>query len=182
MVVLAGVGGWITNADASRLDGAIVLASENGTLQQQGQSAAAEPATQAASLTCTLGALGTPPVAHGVTEYFPAALAATISQTQDDATATARALASKFGGAPAPTSAVTAAREVSYAEFLSASGWPANPSINPQRCVWLVTVHAPMPIKVPPGRAPRTVDVYTVALDAGTGTLIGLLAGRDLIR
>lgn len=137
--------------------------------------------SQAEALPCAVNALGRSPIAHGVPELFPAALAAAGSETQAEAIATARELAAKFGGSPAPSSALAVAREVPYAQFLSLAGWPANPSINPERCVWVVTVHAPMAVKVRPGMAPQSASVYTVALDAGSGTLIGLTAGRALI-
>jgi hypothetical protein len=34
----------------------------------------------------------------------------------------------------------------------------------------------------PPGSPARTVDVYSVVIDAASGTMIGLLQGRDLVR
>lgn len=178
VLALALFGGWTAAADVARpttTAGASELTLGVRELEAPSQ-AQAEP------LICVLNALGTPPIAHGVVEYFPAAIAATIAETEAGAVETARALASKFGSPPAPASARAIARQMSYAEFIAAARWPTNPTINPQRCVWVVTVHAPMAVKVAPGRPPRTVNVYTVALDAGSGTLVGLLAGRDLIR
>lgn len=139
------------------------------------------PDSQTAALPCAVSGLGKLPIAHGVPEHFPAALAATGSQTQAEAIAAARQLAAKFGGSAAPSSALAFAREVPYSQFLSLAGWPANPSINSERCVWVVTVHAPMTVKVRPGMAPQSASVYTVALDAGSGALIGLTAGRALV-
>jgi len=157
---------------------------EAGTRLETTLSENAGPSTpngQVAALPCAVSALGKLPIAHGVPEHFPAALAATGSQTQAEAIATARQLAAKFGGSPAPASAGAFAREVPYSQFLTLAGWPANPSINSERCVWVVTVHAPMTVKVRPGMAPQSASVYTVALDAGSGALIGLTAGRALI-
>jgi hypothetical protein len=134
------------------------------------------------SSSCVVNAIGAAPVAHGVPEYFPPAMAATSALAQPEATQLARELAAKFGGAVAPKEAAAVAREMSYGDFVLAAEWPANSGINPQRCVWVITVHAAMQIKVAPGRPGRSVDVYTVAIDAGSGTLIGLLAGRDLFR
>jgi hypothetical protein len=39
-----------------------------------------------------------------------------------------------------------------------------------------------MAVKVPPGQSPRAADVYSVAIDAASGTMIGVLTGSDLIR
>ena len=71
---------------------------------------------------------------------------------------------------------------MAFFDFRTLAGWPENPTINPQRCVWVVTVHAPMAVKVPPGVSPRTVDVYSVVIDAASGTMIGVLTGSDLVR
>jgi hypothetical protein len=38
-----------------------------------------------------------------------------------------------------------------------------------------------MGVKVPPGVSPKTVDVYSVVVDAASGAMIGLLAGTDLL-
>ena len=87
-----------------------------------------------------------------------------------------------FGGTrPASPSTPLFAREMSFADFRALAAWPDNPSINPQRCVWVLTVHAPMAVKVSPGESPSTVDVYSVAVDGASGTTIGVLAGTDLI-
>jgi len=138
--------------------------------------------TSAERSSCVVNAIGAPPVAHGVPEYFPAAISATGALAQPEATQLAREAAAKFGGTVAPKEAVIAAREMSYGDFVTAADWPANSGINARRCVWVLTVHASMPIKVAPGRPGRTVDLYTVAIDAGSGMLIGLLAGTDLLR
>jgi hypothetical protein len=71
---------------------------------------------------------------------------------------------------------------MSFADFRAISGWPDNQHINPERCIWVATVHASMAVKVPPGQSPRAADVYSVAIDAASGTMIGVLTGSDLIR
>jgi hypothetical protein len=38
-----------------------------------------------------------------------------------------------------------------------------------------------MAVKVPPGTAGETAAVYSVAVDAASGGMIGLLAGRDSV-
>lgn len=131
---------------------------------------------------CALSAPGVAPVAHGVVERYPAAMAATDALDQSAAIQVARTAATKFGGAIAPADASTLAEQMSYAAFLAVAGWPANAAINAQRCVWIVTVYAPMPIKVAPGRPARVTMVYSVAVDAGSGTLIAILAGTALLR
>jgi hypothetical protein len=92
-------------------------------------------------------------------------------------------MAGMFGGTKsAPASAPLFAREMSFADFRTLAGWPDNPTINPQRCVWVITVHAQMAIKVPPGQSPQRVDVYSIVVDAASGTTIGVLAGANLIQ
>ena len=87
-----------------------------------------------------------------------------------------------FGGTSvAPITAPLGVREMSFADFRAISGWPENQYINPDRCVWVVTVHASMAVKVPPGQTPRAVGVYSVAIDAASGMMIGVLTGSDLI-
>jgi hypothetical protein len=87
-----------------------------------------------------------------------------------------------FGGTTAaPVTALAAVREMSFAAFRAISGWPENTYINPQRCVWVVTVHAPMAVKVPPGASPRSVDVYSIVFDVASGTMIALMEGKKLV-
>lgn len=148
------------------------------------QSTAAYPATASGTPTCDLGALGTVPKASGAGVTYPAAQPApqgTSPTTVSAAEAKARAEASRFGGTAAPASAPVALSEMSYAAFLTLSGWGANPSINPQRCVWVVSVHAAIAEKPAPGAPRRTHSVYTVVLDAASGALIGLIEGKALI-
>ena len=149
-------------------------------------SAGQDPNDQAASASpnCILNASATPPDDHGRPADFspsvavPAAQAPTPVQVGDYA----RRMARMFGGTSvAPANAPLNASEMSFADFRAISGWPDNPTINSHRCVWVVTVHAQMAVKVPPGHGPMTVDVYSVAIDAASGTLIGLLAGSDLV-
>ncbi|MCL2317046.1 MAG: hypothetical protein FWC46_08195 [Actinomycetia bacterium] len=54
-------------------------------------------------------------------------------------------------------------------------------SIDPQRCVWVVTVQEPfVPQHHPLGVAPRVYDEYTVVVDEATGTAIFVAAGPDV--
>ena len=143
-----------------------------------------QPVGQLAAPNCQPNAPGTPPNDHGKpaefgpSQAFPAGQPPTTSQISDFA----RRMAGMFGGTrPASPSTPLFAREMSFADFRALAGWPDNPSINPQRCVWVLTVHAPMAVKVSPGESPSTVDVYSVAVDGASGTTIGVLAGTDLI-
>lgn len=143
-----------------------------------------QPVGQLAAPNCQPNAPGTAPNDHGKPADFgpsqalPAGQPPTPSQISDFA----RRMAGMFGGTrPASPSAPLFAREMSFADFRALAGWPDNPSINPQRCVWVLTVHAPMPVKVLPGQSPSTVDVYSVVVDGASGTTIGVLAGTDLI-
>jgi hypothetical protein len=78
--------------------------------------------------------------------------------------------------------AITTATEMSYQALMKkiqANALP-DPIIAADRCVWLVTVHAPYSVKTPPGFPPRTDSVYNVILDVGSGNAIGLISGPDL--
>ncbi len=135
-----------------------------------------------ADMPCVLDAIAPPPIAHGAPADFAPALPpppGVLPMSRAEAASSARAAAGMFGGTPQAPS--TATRELPYEGFLSLSGWPSNPSIDPERCVWVVTVHAPMAVKVPPHAAPRHVEVYNVIYDVATGSLIGLVQGRGLV-
>lgn len=71
---------------------------------------------------------------------------------------------------------------VSYGNLIGKSGGilVADPFINPQRCVYLVTVHAPYTPDHPVGVAATTYSTYNVVVDEATGTEIALQAGQDL--
>jgi len=149
-------------------------------------SAAQNPNNQVASASpnCRLNASATPPDDHGRPADFPPSVAVPAAQAPTPAQVAdcARRMARMFGGTSvAPANAPLNASEMSFADFRAISEWPDNPTINSQRCVWVVTVHAQMGVKVPPGHGPMTVDVYSVAIDAASGTMIGLLAGSDLV-
>lgn len=134
--------------------------------------------------TCQVDAPGTTPQANGGGASYPPAEAPpanTAPMSETDAVSVARAEAARFGGTPAaPSSASSAAEEMSYSSFLTLSGWGASPSINPQRCVWVVSIHAPIAEKPAPGAPARTHSEYTVVLDVGSGSMIGLIEGEAL--
>lgn len=138
-----------------------------------------------ASATCSMNAAATPPDDHGRPADFGPSQAAPVGPAPSGSQVIghARRIAGMFGRtAAAPAAAPAAARQMAFSEFRALAGWPDNPTINPRRCVWVVTVHAPMAVKVPPKVSARTVDLYSVVIDAASGTMIGLLQGRELVR
>ena len=187
---IAILGGWFVAAPGTTLGAAstsvVMGLSDNSSLTETVASPAGQGGSMATTVNCSVGAVGKPPIAHGIPENFPpsaAVPAGAIPQTEAGAVRVARATAAKFGGTPpAPVSAAVALREMSYADFLIMASWPANPTINPERCVWVVTVRAPIAVKDPPGTEPQTASVYSVALDVGSGRLVGLLVGTELLR
>lgn len=58
---------------------------------------------------------------------------------------------------------------MSRSAFEAVSGEAHNYAVNPDRQVWVVTVHANMATDGSPGRAPQVFPVYSVAMDAETG-------------
>lgn len=88
---------------------------------------------------------------------------------------------------PALSSLPAAAAEVN---LKTASTWfqiqRSGPLFAPNRCVWVVTVHAPFkPDRVPPpspghpARKRRTYDHYAVMYDAASGQFLQLAAGTS---
>lgn len=156
---------------------------DNATAPAEQAAAAVAPTVTTAP--CSVGAVGTLPAANGTSVTFPPAQALpanAVAQSVTTVETTARQMAAKFGvTAVAPTTAPMAAELVPYSEFLTQAGWPANPDINLQRCMWVLTVHAPISSKPALGGTAKISDVYTVALDAGTGSLVGLLEGQALL-
>lgn len=148
-------------------------------------SKAAHRSTRNVTSACVVGALGVVPVANGGGASFPPAEAAPAGSSplsESNAVTIALQEAAQFGGTPAaPTTAPTAASEMAYSSFLTLSGWSPNPSINAQRCVWVISVHAPIAEKGAPGAPARTDSEYTVALDVASGTLVGLIEGEALV-
>ena len=139
----------------------------------------------AAPANCSMNAAATPPDDHGQPADFGPSQATPRGPAPSayEAIGFARRVAGMFGQtSAAPATSQVAAQKMAFFEFGALAGWPKNPTINPQRCVWVVTVHAPMAVKVPPGVSPRTVDVYSVVIDAASGTMIGVLTGSDLVR
>jgi len=144
-----------------------------------------QPLEVSASANCKRDASATPPIDHGLPANFPPSVVASSGDAPSvgQVRAHARRIAGMFGGTSvAPVDAPLAVREMSFADFRAISGWPDNQHINPERCIWVATVHASMAVKVPPGQSPRAADVYSVAIDAASGTMIGVLTGSDLIR
>jgi hypothetical protein len=162
-------------------------ASSSSSAQMPATPSALRPADSTGpSSPCDVSAAGTVPQANGGGASFPPAetpAAGSTPMSESDATSVARAEAGRFGGtSPAPATASAAASEMSYASFLSLSGWAANPSINPQRCVWVVSVQAPISEKPAPGAPQRIHDQYTVVLDVGSGVMVGLIEGQSLVQ
>lgn len=140
--------------------------------------------TSSAAVKCSVSAAGTDPqTSVGAASFPPAEVPrpGMKAESQDAAINDARAIAATFGRTSAARpNAAAVATEVAYSEFLTRARWPANSTINAQRCVWLVTVHAPIAVKEPPGGAPKTLGVYSVVIDVGSRALIALLEGTAL--
>jgi hypothetical protein len=71
---------------------------------------------------------------------------------------------------------------VSFGLVVARSGGhlAADPFVNPQRCVYVITVHAPFTPEHPAGVTLPTYDVYSVVVDEATGVHIAGWAGGDL--
>lgn len=133
---------------------------------------------------CVVGAVGRLPSANGTSVEFPPAQSLPLGAEAVSALSVdseALEMAAEFGGVAAPTSSPLASEEVPYGTFLSQANLPANPDINVQRCIWVVTVHAPIATKPAPGGTPQVLSDYTVAFDAGTGTLVDLAEGQSFV-
>jgi len=72
----------------------------------------------------------------------------------------------------APSTSPTFAKLMTLGAFDAANGNSTDPGLSPDRSVWVVTVDAPTAPNTPPGMPASTASVYTVAIDATTGTLI----------
>jgi len=71
--------------------------------------------------------------------------------------------------AAAPAAVVAYSALMSRSAFESIYPGSKNATINPERKVWVITVHAPMATDGSPGQAPQIKDVYSFAIDAETG-------------
>lgn len=89
-----------------------------------------------------------------------------------EAEARARVVRAKNGDGPAPMSALASSRQMAYAEFTSASGMPPDKFVNPERCVWVISIDAPFEVPTPYGVGPLVHPSYSVVLDAGSGSTL----------
>ncbi len=153
-----------------------------------GSLAQAAPAPDCSlSATAVLQTPASPQQRERINNFPPAQPPATNATPMSQATAIQAARFPRDNGTPdrsARQSAPVNATEMSYATLVNQSqrSLSADPDISGQRCVWLVTVHAPFAIKTPPGAPARVVQVYNVVLDVGTGHHIATIAGGDLSR
>ena len=84
------------------------------------------------------------------------------------------------GTPPAPDTVAAFARPMTRPEYERLDGDLTN--FNPQRMVWVVTVHADMLTDGSPLVKPQVKHVYTIALDAETGIETDACIGCDLIK
>ena len=102
--------------------------------------------------------------------------------TREQVTSLAHATNRAAGGG-IPPSAPTYAAIMTYREYGEHlhRRKPGNATVNPQRMVWVVTVHADIYTRGTAFSPPAPKHVYTVIYDAETGTFIGACVGCDHI-
>lgn len=66
--------------------------------------------------------------------------------------------------------------ETRYADYKASVQEETDPFINPDRCIWVVTVQAPFVPSPPPGGKAETYEQYRVLLDEGSHDFIELKA------
>jgi hypothetical protein len=106
---------------------------------------------------------------------FGPAQPGTPSMTQAQAIAAALALAKASSSVP------VVAREMTISTYEQMAGEQANPAINPDRLVWVVTVHVPIWTPGTPQRPGQLKQAYTVVFDATSSQGIEMCIGCDAL-
>ena len=79
---------------------------------------------------------------------------------------------------PAPGNAPASAQEMAYGAWQHFQTIPPD-AINYDRCVWVVTVHAPFTPPHPYGSTGHTYSQYTIAVDAASHMVITIAAAPN---
>lgn len=151
---------------------------------------AAGPAPSSPPVNCDPSATsGRAPTSYGDTERLANFAPTRVPGANDHAMSEAAAVAAARGpqrkeyssAAPDRSIAPASASELSYAQLIARASMVLSPEadIAGQRCVWLVTVHAPYSVSAPGGPI-KTMTVYNVIYDLATGTHMATVAGVDL--
>ncbi len=108
-----------------------------------------------------------------------------LAQTLQNVVLFGQQVASWFGNTPpAPSVSKIGVQQMSWSDLSTLDPQAFSPDsshVAPSRCVWVVSINAPIQTPSPQGVTPKTPQDYTAVVDASTGALIAVATGVDVV-